>query len=47
MPEEYAKHAFLGRVRKALESLPEIKAYYESPDGFKAPFFPATAAIQF
>jgi hypothetical protein len=47
MPEEFTKHTFLTKVRTSVESLPEIKAYYESPTAVKGPFFPPIAAIQF
>jgi hypothetical protein len=31
----YNKYAFLDRVRRAVESLPEIKAYYEREGAIK------------
>ena len=46
-PETYAKFGFLKKVREAIESLPAIKAYYESEKAVKGPFLPQTAAVQF
>lgn len=46
-PENFAKFEFLKRVRNAVESLPEIKKYYESANAMKGPFLPPIAAIQF
>jgi hypothetical protein len=46
-PENYNKHEFLKRVRTAVESVPEVKKYYESENAMKGPFLPPIAAIQF
>ena len=46
-PESFAKHAFLKRVRTAVENLPEIKKYYEQESAVKGPFLPPSAALSF
>lgn len=38
--DRYSEFPFLAKVREAIESLPEVKAYYASEGAIKAPFFP-------
>lgn len=42
----YNSFPFLERVKQAVESLPEIKAYYDREDAVKNPFMPADCNIQ-
>ncbi len=46
-PDLYAQYPYLGNIRKAVDELPEIKAYYETETAVKGPFFPPYAAIKF
>lgn len=45
-PEEFAKWAFLKRIRNNFNSNPKIAAYYQSPNAFKGDFYPASALIK-
>lgn len=44
-PSESKNYAFWWNIRRNLEALPEVKAYYERPTAIKGPFLPPYAAI--
>jgi hypothetical protein len=45
-PEEYAKWTFLQSIRSSFNALPEIAAYYQTPNASKGDFYPASALIK-
>jgi hypothetical protein len=44
--EQYKNWSFLQRIRTNFNNVPQITAYYKSPEGFKGDFFPSTALIK-
>lgn len=45
--EQYVNYPFFGEIRKAVESLPEVKKYYEKPNAIKGPFLPSYTQLKF
>lgn len=45
-PNEKANYPFWGRIRHNVESLPQVKAYYDRPTAIRGPFVPPYASLQ-